>query len=291
MSFSITYKKLADVNLYHHYFLDDGVDHFDSNPVLKQEQLNKYNFQDFMTLEPTEKTNTLLKGHKIILKFVPQGISLFIQAEEVAPGSTTFRPFIPLPDTIELVFLLIIKDPLFENYSTVKANPTIPFYFSNKRPDTEPPGFQYIDLESTTNQIENFAISQNTFENIIQTQNIKVETNKIFGIISLQVRGDDTIPVDGNSRHLLTSTENLFAQPPQFKIQIANRNTIWQYIDSVTGNITHTTDPQEYPIVKNGIVGYQINGIEMPAATPSRIHYEKDANGTIIKTISEIFIN
>jgi len=289
MSFSITYKKLADINLYHHYFLDDGADHFDSNPALKQEQLNKYNFQDFMALEPTEKTKTLLNGNKIILKFVPHGISLFIQAEEVAPGSTTFRPFISLPDTIELVFLLSIKDALFENYSTVPANPGIPFYFSNKRPDTEPPGFQFIDMESTTNQIENFTISQNTFESILQ--NIENTATKIFGIISLQLRGDDTIPVDGHSRHLLTASGNLFAQVPQFKIQIANRTTIWEYIDSVTGDIAHSTDPQEYPIVKNGIVGYQINGLEMPAATPSRIHFEKDANGTIIKTISEIIIN
>lgn len=291
MSFSITYKKLADVNLYHHYFLNDGVDSFDSSSTLKQEQLNKYNFQEFMTLEPTEKTKTILNGQKIVLKSAPQGISLFIQAEEVAPGSTTFKPYISLQEHINLVFLLSIKDPLFENYSTVPANPAIPFYFSNKQPDTEPPGFQYIDLESTTNQIENFTISQNTFENLSQTQNIKTPGTKVFGIISLQMRGDDTIPVDGHSRHLLTASGNLFAQVPQFKIQIANRNTIWEYIDSATGNITHSTDPLEFPIVKNGIVGYQINGIEMPAASPSRIHFEKDSNGTIIKTISEIIIN
>ncbi len=289
MSFSITYKKLADVNLYHRFFLDDGSSPFDSNPTLKQNQLKKYNFQNFMTIIPTENTKTIIKGHKIVIKNTAIGMSLFIQAVEESTGSSTFRPYIPLDEQIELIFLLSTKDVLFENYSTVPANPGIPFYFSNKRPDTEPPGFQYIDIETTTNQIENFTISQNTFETILQ--NFKNNEVKIFGIISLQIRGDDTLPVDGHSRHILSASGNLFSQAPQFKIQWANRNTIWQYIDTTTGDIIHTTDPLVFPIVKNGIVGYQFNGVEMPAASPSRIYFEKDPNGTIIKTISEIFIN
>jgi hypothetical protein len=55
--------------------------------------------------------------------------------------------------------------------------------------------------------------------------------------------------------------------------------------------LLHSTDPTELPLAKNGIIGYTFDGKERPSAAPSRLIFEKDGSGNIIKTISEIYIN
>ena len=290
MSFVTTYKPLFSCNLYHHYFLDDGATPFDDNATLKEEQLEKYDFDEFLTVVPTQETAQFFRGHKLHFRLSPSGFTIFIKAEENPPSSGTYEPFIELAQNATLTFLLSVKDGLFENYSTVEASPAIPFYFSNKQPSTEAGPFQYIDLETTTNDIADFTISQATYDAILENLSAK-EKIGLFGIISLEMAGDDTVPVDGNSRNILNLDGTLQDPAPIYKIQIANRSTIWNYRDPLDGSLIHSSDPTELPLVKNGIIGYTFDSQERPSATPSRIIYEKDGGGNIIKTISEIYIN
>ena len=290
MSFLTTYKPLFSCSLYHHYFLDDGATAFDDNATLKEEQLAKYDFVNFMSVIPTQETARFLQGHKLHFKLNASGFTVFIKAEENPPNSGTFEPFIDLAQDATLTFLLYINDGLFENYSTVQASPSIPFYFSNRQPTTEVGVFQYIDLETTTNDIADFTISQPTSDVLMAGLTAK-ERIGLFGVISLEMAGDDTTVVDGNARNVLDVSGALQDPAPVYKIQIINRNTIWNYRDPVDGSLIHSSDPTELPLVKNGIVGYTFDAEERPSATPSRILYEKDGGGNIIKTISEIYIN
>lgn len=290
MSFITTYKPLFSCNLYHHYFLDDGVTAFDDNATLKEEQLAKYDFVNFMSVIPTKETQQFFRGHKLHFRLSASGFTLFIKAEENPPSSGTFEPFIELAQDATLTFLLYVNDGLFENYSTVQASPAIPFYFSNKQPSTEVGAFQYIDLETTTNDIADFTISQNTYDALLEDLTAK-EKIGLFGVISLEMAGDDTTILDGNARNILNLDGTLQDPEPIYKIQIINRSTIWNYRDPVDGSLIHSSDPTELPLVKNGIIGYTFDSEERPSATPSRILYEKDGGGNIIKTISEIYIN
>jgi len=290
MSFLTTYKKLFSCNIYHRYFLDDGATAFDDNATLKEEQLGKYDLLDYMSVLPTEATATLFRGHKLQFKLSPSGFTMFIRAEENPPASGTFVPYIDLPQDTTFTFLLYVTDGLFENYSTVGASPAIPFYFSNKQPSTEVGVFQYIDLETTTHDVADFTISQTTYDTLLSSLTPK-EKIGLFGIISLEMAGDDTTVVDGNARIILNPDGSLQDPAPIYKIQILNRSTIWNYRDPVDGSLIHSSDPTELPLVKNGIIGYSFDAQERPSATPSRIVYEKDGGGMIIKTISEIYIN
>ena len=290
MSFQITYKKLLTINFYHHYFLDDGATAFDINSTLKAEQLLKYDFGNFLRIFPSEQTSQKLQGHKIIVKIETSGISILISAEETAPSSGIYQPFIPLGQTESLLFLVYVTDAFFENYSTVAANPSIPYFFSNKKPSTEGGSLRYIDLESTTNPIEDFSISQTTYESFFNRISEK-ERIGLFAILHLEMAGDDTTIVDGNTRNVLNNNGTIQNPAPIYKIQIANRSTIWNYINPVDNSLIHTTDPTTLPLVKNGIIGYSFDSKERPSAQPYRLVFEKDGGGNIIKTISEIFIN
>ena len=290
MSFITTYKKLCECNLYHHYFLDDGTTAFDDNATLKTEQLAKYDFLDYASILPSEETARRLRGQKIHFRITNSGFNLFIKAEENPPSSGTYEPFVELAQNESFTFLIYINDGLFENYSMINASPQIPFYFSNKKPTTEVGVFQYIDLETTTNDVADATISQITFDALAQnlTNNEKLG---LFGIISLEMAGDDTTGIDGNTRNVLNADGTLQDPALIYKIQINNRSTIWNYRDPIDGSLIHTSDPTELPLVKNGIIGYSFDSIERPSAKPSRLIFEKDGGGVIIKTISEIYIN
>jgi len=192
MSFSHTYRKLCRVNLYHQYFLNDGKERFDNTalPTLKAEQLEKYDFQSFMQITPSEKTKQVFAGQKIVMKSDTSGFTLWIQAEDTAT-SGVYNPKISLSQTEEFHFLLYATDSLFENYSTVVSKPVIPFYFSNKKPVTELGSFSEINIETDVPQtpVENYTITDLTYE----TKSKLLSTSEhqgLFGIISLNITAD-----------------------------------------------------------------------------------------------------
>ena len=160
MSFSIIYKKLCDVNLYHEYFLNDGVTSFDDSPTLKEQQLSKYDFREFMGVMPSEDTHTLLNGYRIIFKPTEKGFTLLIQVEEVMPNSGNFTPKVTLEPDTKLEFLLYINDFIFENYSTVSAIPHKPFYFSNKKPIYKSGYKSVVAKKSGVNKFLRFIVSR-----------------------------------------------------------------------------------------------------------------------------------
>ena len=123
MNFSLTYKPLCTVNIYHEYFLNDGLMPFDSSESLKKKQLSKYDVREFIDLIPTEETYRYLNSHKIIFKPTETGFRLLVQAEEIVEGSQDYTPKVSIPKDFNLTFLLYVNDFLFENYSTVNAIP------------------------------------------------------------------------------------------------------------------------------------------------------------------------
>ena len=284
MSFNHTYRKLCTVNLYHQYFLNDGEDRFDDTDSLKAEQLEKYDFQSFMQIVLSRRTKKLFAGQKIVMKQNRSGFVLWIQAEDTATEGI-YQPKIDLALTEELHFLLYATDPLFENYSTVESVPSIPFYFSNKKPATELGAFSEINIEAEVPQtpVEDYDITAITYDTLSEALT-KEETQGLFGIISLSVQADTAL----NS--LLDTGGLTQTSTPVFKVQLRNRETFWSYLNATDGTLIHKT-PTVLPLVKNGIVGHTfITAAKRASAEPNRLVFVKDGSGTIIETISEIFI-
>ena len=286
MSFNHTYRTLCNVNFYHQYFLNDGTERFDNVllPDLKTEQLEKYDFQKFMQIIPSDRTKKLLAGQKIVMKQNRSGFVLWIQAEDTVTDGI-YQPKIDLAQTEEFHFLLYATDLLFENYSTVVGVPDIPFFFSNKKPATELGAFSEINIESDVPQtpIEDYNISAFTYETLSGTLTIE-ELQGLFGIISLSVEADTA------ANSLLDTGGLTQASTPIFKVQLRNRETFWSYLDATDGTLIHKS-PTVLPLVKNGIVGHTFNSTAKRAsAAPNRLVFVKDGSGTILETISEIFI-
>lgn len=284
MSFSHTYRHLCTVNLYHQYFLNNGAERFDDSLILKTQQLEKYDLRKFIKIVPSDRTQKTLSGQKIVMKQNRSGFVLWIQAKETSTAGI-YEPQIDLSQTETFDFLLYTVDSLFENYSTVVGVPSIPFYFSNKKPVSELGTFNEINVESDIPQtpVEDYTISPITFKTISEKLN-NSEVNRLFGIVSLTVKADTA------AKSLLDTGGLTQMTPPTFKVQLRNRETIWSYLDAVDGTLIHKS-PTRLPLVKNGIVGYTFNtSARRASAEPNRLIFVKDGSGAIIETISEIFI-
>ncbi|RMA58875.1 hypothetical protein [Ulvibacter antarcticus] len=285
MSFTITYKVLFEVNIYHHYFLDDGDLLFDDSPELKLEQLNKYFLDDFITIIPSEKTLTKFIGQKIIMKKTAKGFVVSTKAEKTAPD--TFNPFIQLNQNDTFTFLIYAKDALFENYSTVPGNPLIPFHFANTKINPNDNNYKPIDLDQLplTTAIKDYSIEQDTFD-IIDSNLTPIEKQKLLGVITLKMNADEP------SQNIINVDGSLKNTPKTFKIQFLNRHTNWVYNNAKDGSFIYAT-PSTHPLVKNGIIinpELEFDDKKLPSAVPNRLLFVKDINGNITETISEIFI-
>jgi len=286
-----TYKKLCSLSIYHRYHLDEGEKIYTHVDVDLEKQLDSYNVHDFMQIDVFESHQRLFKGNKLFLKKTNSGFDLFVLAKKKGPNSTKFVTARDIERTLYIGISIKITDPLFENYSTVKPYDQTPLYFTNKRPGSEPNTFPYIDTINTVNPtVEELYRSRTTTAQNVSALLSPTELQSLFGVIYLRMRGNNTVPIDGENRSMLKTNGELVDSPPHYKIHLENRNTIWNYRDAQSGNLLHSSDPVLKPLVKRGIVGYDFAGEERPGARPDRLLFEKDNNGTIIKTFSEIYI-
>ncbi|MGB0788475.1 MAG: hypothetical protein ACPG7E_04720 [Marinirhabdus sp.] len=284
MSFSITYKPLVTVNLYHHYLLDDGTTAFTQDETFKAQRLQAYNFNEFATLAPSKKTAKALTDNHLVFVQTNTGFVIFSKALEDEENPGTFNPFVALGPELQLQFLLKVHHPLFENFSTSGANPALPYLLGNTVPATEAPDFDLIEIDSLAGPNPLPAMNENTYKNIQQGLEPR-ETVGLFGIIALAMQGET------GTHNVTNANGSLKASPTVFKIQLDNRETVWHYYSADGSTLLHDTTPDTLPIVKRGVVGHMIEDEEYPAASADRILFEKDENGNITKTISEIYIN
>lgn len=284
MGFKHIYRKLFSINIYHHYWLDDGKTPFDDTNELKAAQLDKYNINDFIEIIPSYKTQRLLENRKLFYKLNPEGGYVVGKVSENPVDSGIYEPFKKIDVKENFIFLLYVHDPFFENYSTVSAHPDIPFLFSNLKPDTEGGSFKSIDLEGpTTTPITDYTMNQDTYDDILKELQ-PTEKVGLFGIVNIFMEGDI------NSKNVLNADGTVKNDPNEYKIQIVNRHTIWHYRKAEDGDLILNTDPEELPLVKNGIVGHKDGSDnEMPSAQPNRILFVDDGGNK--KIISEIYIN
>lgn len=125
---SSKYQVLCQVQLLHHYWLDDGGTLFDSLPkdVLEKAALNlpestptreqhlrNYDVRQFLSINPTSKTSQVLAGLGCLFKNTALGFLL------VAPKG------LPLPKDLQLEFFLAVTNPDFFTYTalTLQAQP------------------------------------------------------------------------------------------------------------------------------------------------------------------------
>ncbi len=283
MAVRSTYKILAEVQIFHRYFLDDGVTVFDHSPASRETQLKTYNWTVFGSVDPTTQTANLLRNHRLLLKQNPHGFTIAVQAVAQNLNATTFKPIIDLDENLQLDFIIRVHDALFTNYSNLDTVERYPLLFRNYN-DSLDPALPLINTSGGTTEAADYAISQSTQNSLVENHPDE-HWSRLKALVSLKMRGE------GTDRNLLLVNGNLPQEHPVFNLRFDNRNTIWNYYSGKDQNLIHTTDPDTKPLVKNGVVPVNQGNTDYPAASADSVIWERDTTGTLLKTYSKIYIN
>lgn len=280
MSFDLTYEVLFEVTIFHNYFLNNGEESFAGmSDAAKEKMLQKFSIDSFFTVTPTLKTNTVLKNYKMVFKNTKTGFTVYIKVKETDEKD----PFIEIPADVNLAFLISINDYQFENYTNLDFAFSQIFLFSNVKPAAEPVSFEYLPKINDNKLISNqYLVSEKTTSDFISTLQA-LEKQNIFGLVSLNMKGDNT------SGNIVTASGKLIS--PNFKIHMDNRKTLWKYINRKTATEIETNAAK--PLTRSGFV--EIDPLtDFTPAEAADSHYPNPSVKSILKIngdyYSEIFI-
>lgn len=283
MSFSITYKILFEVSLLHSYFLNNGIEEYNSmTSEKKTKMLKNYDFKNFMEILPSLETAKIIKNNHLVYNASKNSLKIGVK---ISPDDADLT-FSNLSLDVTLTFLIKIKDSLFENYTPISPSTKQLFYISNTKPADEPITFKYIPLNSSTDFVtDDYKISELSTVKILETLETN-EKNDLFGILSLKMQGDST------ALNILSALQEIITPTPSFKIHFNNRKTFWKYTKTNSPFEVETT--LEKPLTQNGFVEIiptdfttnppEVNDFQYP--NPSVNSIKKIAT----KTYSQIFI-
>jgi hypothetical protein len=107
------YRRLFQIRLLHHYWLDQGATVFDlfSPQKKRDERLLSYDVRPVLSLEPTAETAETLRGLGCVYRNTASGCIVAAPESVVIPGESSFD------------IVLTIVDPAFHNYTALTLLP------------------------------------------------------------------------------------------------------------------------------------------------------------------------
>ena len=101
------YKRLFEVRILHHYWLDEGATIFDNLPESERnKKLLNYKADQLISVSPTPKTQKLLDGINAVARQTSLGLVVAIPETQITPDDSVF------------LFTIEIKDSAFFNYTS-----------------------------------------------------------------------------------------------------------------------------------------------------------------------------
>ncbi|WP_210518779.1 hypothetical protein [Hymenobacter terricola] len=118
-TFTTGYETLFQVQILHRYFLNVGTTAFDAAAPLPAVQpalaaaRRAYAVQPFWRLMPDAATQEALRNARLLFKLLPDGFRVGV------PTDGGHHPVVPLPDELDLNFLVYSTDPFFALYTDI----------------------------------------------------------------------------------------------------------------------------------------------------------------------------
>lgn len=282
MGFNKVYRSLFNVDLLHHYFLDEGEWSYGFTPAIIENEteaeieakkaievnVSNYQLSNFMDIQPSKKTILTLKNYR----------SRFVQSNhgfQVVTASDGDSPFIPFSQDLSFDFIVRITDQFFENYTNITINRSEPLYLSNVTPDVpaEPEeGEEKTVIPMSFCLLSNFETSLTNGSPLLtppmESREIDMEAIEsrelldAFAVIRIHLNGEageikltDIDKVGALIDPNPNGAEEFNSTFSDIKLMFENRSTIWKYHRSKDSVQVHTTDELlPLPLTKNGFV-------------------------------------
>lgn len=265
---SINYKTLFEVNLYHDYFLDNGIDKFAA--MYEEErllQLGRYHLSEFLEIVPTQETRQKLVNQRMRLINQPGGFRVMVSVE----AGPAF-PVIPISASFQLQFLVKIKDEFFANYTDLPFDAKKIYLFTNTLPYADFPLMPLMPAPEpmpdplpdppappTLPNIDGtFLASEAKTINLLNDLPL-VERIGLLGMFDVTITSGDT------TYDILSAGKEVKNNHVIFLVHILNLKRYWKYKKNKTNQVFKTINKQ--PLVKYGYI--ELEGTDfVPTQTP-----------------------
>lgn len=253
MAFSVNYKELFSISIYHDYFLDNGLSKFKNmNADLRDEQLQAtdYNWSEFFEIVPAQSAVTDMKNHRMVIVRENDVFRVMTAME----NSASEKPFIPISPDLELTFLVKVKAPHFFNYTPLSFSSQRLYWLTNNLPssDEEPPHkcATAVPLIPVYNTTMDAAITGKFLAGEQCTKYLQEElglenTPGVAAVISVRMRV-------ASEEHCILSAIGGRIKGTRFLLRFENSSYIWKYVERKSKEAYYTIQP--YPLVKNGYI-------------------------------------
>ncbi|NLX19506.1 MAG: hypothetical protein GXY53_09565 [Desulfobulbus sp.] len=134
MAISLTYSILFEVNILHHYLLNNGLKNFTSMSTAEQAELMLlYDIGDIFQIVPSRQTRRDLARHQCLFRQTATGFLVGLKTEKAADPTQPDRPFHTLDNDLTFTFNIHIRDYNLLNYTALPltGNDGRVYLFSN----------------------------------------------------------------------------------------------------------------------------------------------------------------
>ncbi|WP_160113996.1 hypothetical protein [Aquimarina sp. AU119] len=250
MSSLFQYRPLFSVQLLIDYYLTEEAGLYQNTPEnlmedVLENQVNAYNIERDLYIEPIDTTKKLLKDNRLIFKRNSRG---FFVSGQVSPlGSDLFTPFIPLDEPFSLQFAVYIQNPYFYNFTNVRLEDNLEnkdqfiYYFSNRVNNVVNNETLYLSSpvsdfnDSYAYEASEIFIDADALPNPIMLEAIENNGPGAFNADNWREIFEDVNPLF----QFVTNTDRIVSRPSIFKINVENvvEEILIFFINDHNGNL------------------------------------------------------
>lgn len=241
----MNYSTLFEIHLRHDYFLNEELVAFYELPPNQQaKHLARYALSDFFEIVPTVATQKSLKNQRMLFRV--SGDTLKVAVETVS--GNPLEPIIPISESMELHFIIRLKDPNFVHYTNLDLSDTGLFLLTNAAPTTQPalPRMKIVPQSDNSDYLANTA-RMNPATTAVYAATVEPEQLLgAFGFVSVKMKTSDsdfTIIDDPTTIHATGRT---------FYVSVENTSYFWKYKKSSDASVFRSSTP--LPLVRYGFI-------------------------------------
>lgn len=247
------YSDLFTIKIHHDYFLNDGVARFNEmDPAQQSKQLDLYDLNEFLMIEPSLQTQRKLKNQRFLYRIEND---IFKVAVEIIPPADVNDglpriPVISINENLELVFVVKFKSPDFVSYTDLTFLSNRLFLLTNEKV-TPSSTIPVIQNEPLTNPDDAYITDAFFMDALTQaTVTAGMDTRELFGAVGIiRIK---MISSAGANKSIIIDNKSIYNPAHGFIVQLKNKELYWQY-QKVSDDSKYLTNAKQ-PLVKHGFV-------------------------------------
>lgn len=241
----MNYSTLFEIHLRHDYFLNDLQTAFYELPANQQaKQLTRYALSDFLEIVPTAATQKSMQNQRMLFRVSGDRLKVVVETVSGNP----LQPIIPISESMELHFIIRLKDPNFVHYTNLDLSDTGLFLLTNVAPSTQPtlPRMKIAPQSDNSDYLPNTARMNPATKAVYMATVEPEELLGAFGFASVKMKTSDS------DFTIIDDPTTIHSTGRAFYVSVENTSYFWKYKKSSDASVFRSST--KLPLLRYGFI-------------------------------------